>query len=165
MLFRPIVLPILHHHKSALPTALTRYAHTSLKARFLPWPGNSARMSWDRVLQNYAALPNPEKSLQNGVYLTSDDHTLTIFDGYEKAKYHFLVLPREPFKLAAGGTVPKRDLDSLTTLFKSPHTKEVLEALKVAGEKVKAMIEDEMVKDEGFKWDIQVGFHAVESMK
>lgn len=74
-----------------------------------------------------------------------------------------------------------RDLRSLR---KSPHALEVLRALEKQGNEVKVsspayqqsnseadehpsqdMIEDEMLKREGWVWPIHLGFHAVESMK
>ncbi|GAA6061473.1 hypothetical protein JCM10212_002552 [Sporobolomyces blumeae] len=122
-------------------------------------------MSWSAVLQSYARLKDPEKDLPPGVWLASDDATLTIFDGFEKAKFHFLVLPRDPFPLANGGILASSSLDSLSTLVKSPDKLQVLRALKRQAFEVKEMIEDEMQKEYGWTWAIHVGFHAVESMK
>ncbi|GAA5886069.1 hypothetical protein JCM6882_004252 [Rhodosporidiobolus microsporus] len=122
-------------------------------------------MSWNAVLENYARMKRPQKEIPPGVWLADSERTLTIFDGYEKAKYHFLVMPRDPFPLEGGGTVPSSHLESLTKLLKSEHKVEVLKALQTQAEEVKEMIQDEMQKEEGWEWDVQVGFHAVESMK
>ncbi|GAA5819978.1 hypothetical protein JCM11251_005433 [Rhodosporidiobolus azoricus] len=122
-------------------------------------------MSWNAVLEGYARLKRPQKELPPGVWLASDDKTLTIFDGFEKAKYHFLVMPRDPLPLEGGGTVPSSHLESLSKLLQSEHKVEVLKALQAQAEEVKEMIQDEMQKEEGWVWDVQVGFHAVESMK
>ncbi|KAM0753070.1 hypothetical protein T439DRAFT_311739 [Meredithblackwellia eburnea MCA 4105] len=126
-------------------------------------------MSWNSVLETYARLADPRKDLPAGVHLISDDYTVAIFDGYEKAKYHFLVMPREPFKYTnesgAPLIVPPKDLVTLNALLRSSHALPVLRSLQKAGSTVKAMIQDEMLKDEGWVWDVQVGFHAVESMK
>ncbi|GAA6007033.1 hypothetical protein JCM10207_009177 [Rhodosporidiobolus poonsookiae] len=122
-------------------------------------------MSWNAVLEQYARLKNLEKEVPSGVWLANDDKTLTIFDGYEKAKYHFLVMPRDPFPLEKGGTVPSSHLESLTKLLQSEHKLEVLKALQKQAEEVKEMIEDEMQKEEGWTWGVQIGFHAVESMR
>lgn len=123
-------------------------------------------MSWNTVLQEYARLSSPDKQLPEGVFLRGDSKTIAIFDGYEKAKYHFLVMPRDPFALSSGkGSVPPSHLNSLSALLKSTHNQEVLLALKDSAETVKTMIEDEMLKTEGFSWPVQVGFHASESMK
>ncbi|GAA5857930.1 hypothetical protein JCM1840_000972 [Sporobolomyces johnsonii] len=122
-------------------------------------------MSWSAVLEAYARKPHPERDLPEGVWLCNDERTLTIFDGYEKAKFHFLVMPRDPFPLEKGGTVPSSSLHSLSSLLKSPHKLEVLKALERQAAEVKEMIEDEMMKREGWTWDVRIGFHANESMR
>jgi aprataxin len=109
--------------------------------------------------------------------------SLTVLDchGIIPAKYHFLVLPRLPLVLPTNTSPPDKidffpiDLVSLSSLLrlnrhkKSPETASppmmVLEKLKEAAEDCVAMIKDEMLKTEGFIWDIWVGFHAVPSMK
>ncbi|GAA6051711.1 hypothetical protein JCM3770_002695 [Rhodotorula araucariae] len=146
------------------------YDPASLRARFLPFPltppPGSTSMSWNTVLEKFARLPRPERELPEGVWAASDSRTLTIFDGYEKAKYHMLVLPRDPFLLDdAGTTVPSRVLTSLSALLASPHALPVLQALRNAGEEVAEMIRDEMEKSEGWSWEVRMGFHAVESMR
>ncbi|BGP16410.1 hypothetical protein JCM10213_004034 [Rhodosporidiobolus nylandii] len=122
-------------------------------------------MSWSAVLQNYARMKDPERELDKGVLLRSDEKTLVIFDGFEKAKYHFLVMPRDPFPLPSGEKVPPKDLDSLNALLSGDHALEVLKELERQAEEVKETIQEEMVKKEGWAWDVQVGFHAAESMK
>ncbi|BGP24857.1 forkhead-associated domain histidine triad-like protein [Rhodotorula toruloides] len=124
-----------------------------------------SRAGWDRVLEDYARLKRPERELPPGVWVTSDEKTLTIFDGYEKAKYHLLIMPRVPFPLVSGETVPASHLLNLASLLKSPHALEVLKALELQAEEVKEMIRDEMEKEEGWSWDVRIGFHAVESMR
>ncbi|GAA6024940.1 hypothetical protein JCM11491_000964 [Sporobolomyces phaffii] len=109
-------------------------------------------MSWSAVLSNYAKLRDPERELAPGVLLEANDETLTIFDGYEKAKYHFLVLQpfstarvfqaRDPFPLREAGTtttarIASSQLDSLSALLKSSHKLAVLRALDRQAEKVK----------------------------
>jgi hypothetical protein len=54
-------------------------------------------MSFATVLRSYATQKDPSRHLPASVHLLSNDHALTIFDKYPKAKYHFLVLPRWPF--------------------------------------------------------------------
>ena len=115
----------------------------------------------------------------------------TCSDGYEKARFHFLVMrtfssasltvteltayliiaARDPFKLSSGGEVPRPFLSSLSTLLKSPHALEVLNALKKSADDVKVssldrrrkcfpliseqmMIQDEMRKTDGWTWQI-----------
>ncbi|KDN44945.1 hypothetical protein K437DRAFT_256810 [Tilletiaria anomala UBC 951] len=51
------------------------------------------------ALTRYAQTKDPSK-LPRDVCLTYDDWTIVIFDAYEKAKFHFLVLPRIPFPLS-----------------------------------------------------------------
>ncbi|GAA5983614.1 hypothetical protein JCM11641_007300 [Rhodosporidiobolus odoratus] len=122
-------------------------------------------MSWNAVLEQYARKKNPRKDIPEGVFLQADDKTVTIFDGYEKAKYHFLVMPRDPFPLDDGTKLPSGHLESLSKLLKSQHKLEVLKALERQADEVKEMIQDEMQKEEGWTWDVQIGFHAVESMR
>jgi hypothetical protein len=108
---------------------------------------------------------------------------LTFLDCHDiiPAKYHFLILPRLPLVLPTNTSPPDKidffpiDLVSLSSLLrlnrhkKSPKTASppmmVLEKLKEAAEDCVAMIKDEMLKTEGFIWDIWVGFHAVPSMR
>lgn len=111
------------------------------------------------------------------------------------AKYHFLALPRIPFHLSADAgaetskpesrsesdssatdsqfsisrsAVPSGALTSLHSLITNlPATTalQVLETLRQTSLEVVDMIKDEMLKTEGFEWGIEVGFHAVPSMR
>jgi hypothetical protein len=54
------------------------------------WPPGPSG-AWNQALAVMAAHPKPE-TLPPDVYLRHDEHTLTIYDGYPKAKYHFLIL-------------------------------------------------------------------------
>ncbi|SGY23964.1 BQ5605_C019g08999 [Microbotryum silenes-dioicae] len=132
--------------------------------------------AWNAVLEQYARLHNPERELPKGVHLLSDSKCVTIFDGYEKAKYHFLVMPRYPFPLESSSSpssaststsisVPSSHLTSLEALRKSPYCLRVLHALQEQARQVQEMIEEEMLKKEGWKWPIHIGFHARESMR
>ncbi|KAK4054550.1 aprataxin-like protein [Microbotryomycetes sp. JL201] len=121
--------------------------------------------AWDAVLERYAKLKEPDKHLAPSVLLMHDDKCLTIFDGYEKAKFHFLVLPRDPFILSSGAKIPSQNLASLSLLLRSPSCLQVLRAMSQQANKVVTMIQDEMQKRFGCVWDVQVGFHAVESMR
>ena len=89
-------------------------------------------------------------------------------------KYHFLILPRLPLTLPTPSTSTSRsdqidyhptDLYSLRTVLAHPHPLILLEELKRAAVDCVEMVMDEMRKTEGFEWDVQVGFHAVPSMK
>ncbi|POY75221.1 hypothetical protein BMF94_1853 [Rhodotorula taiwanensis] len=117
-------------------------------------------MSWLKVLENYAKLKDPQKELPAGVWVTSDEHTTTIFDGFEKAKYHLLILPRHPFRLEDGSILPLKSLESLSHLAKSPHALQVLRALQKQADEVQEMIRDEMEKEEGFAWDVESMRHV-----
>ncbi|KAL8281116.1 hypothetical protein RQP46_006474 [Phenoliferia psychrophenolica] len=119
--------------------------------------------SWNTVLEKYARAKDPRKEIPAGVFLKADSETITIFDGFEKAKYHFLCMPRDPFP--SEKKIPSKDLVSLSALLSSASALEILLALKKSAEGVKTMIEDEMLKTEGWVWGVQVGFHASESMR
>ncbi|GAA5983080.1 hypothetical protein JCM10908_000149 [Rhodotorula pacifica] len=122
-------------------------------------------MSWNKVLEDYARLKRPEREMPPGVFVAANRKTTTIFDGFEKAKFHLLILPREPFELDNGTTLSGTPLASLSQLLKSPHALQVLKVLQNQAEDVKEMIRDEMEKEYGWSWGVQAGFHAVESMR
>jgi aprataxin len=98
---------------------------------------------------------------------------MAIFDAYPKAKYHFLVLPRYPFPPRSNpesrSSIVKLDhLDSLRTLLLKTTAdvrEQVIGALADTAQEVEEMIRDEMIKTEGFEWGINIGFHAIPSMK
>ncbi|TKA57937.1 hypothetical protein B0A53_00339 [Rhodotorula sp. CCFEE 5036] len=143
---------------------------TSLRARFIPFQSphktaGRAKMSWNKVLEDYARLKKPERELPPGVFVAATRRTTTIFDGFEKAKFHLLILPREPFELEGGSTLSGPALSSLSQLLKSPYALQVLKELQSQAEEVKDMIRDEMEKEYGWSWGVQAGFHAVESMR
>ena len=75
-----------------------------------------------------------------------------------------LYTARDPFK-SSSGDVKGSTLGSLASLLKSSHALEVLEALHSTAEEVVSKIEEEMMESDGFKWPVNVGFHASESMK
>lgn len=62
-----------------------------------PPPSFATMAPWSAALTRYAQTPDPSKLAPTEV-LHWDDQTITIHDGFEKAKYHFLVLPRIPFR-------------------------------------------------------------------
>lgn len=98
-------------------------------------------MSWQKILQNHALSKTPS-SIPPTVRLSHNDRVIVIFDGYPKAKYHFLVLPRP-----SGLKWNANSLGSLKTVLraKKEDSKELLEMLKKESEPVVRMIEDEMV--------------------
>lgn len=112
------------------------------------------------ILRKYASMSNPA-SLPPSVLLSHSPTTLTIFDSYPKATFHFLVLPRVVPPLTAP------TLTNLRALLKhdKERAKRVLVDLSEEAARVRALVEAEMVKRYAFKWDIWTGFHAVPSME
>lgn len=133
------------------------------------------------ILRSYAQKSNPT-SLPPSVLFTHTSTSLTIFDAYPKVRrtasmprcktvlifrhliqsiFHFLILPSVTPPLSVF------DLASLRTLLKADKAKakEVLTGLAEDAKTVKGMIEEEMMKRYGFKWNIWVGFHSVQSME
>jgi len=116
-------------------------------------------MSWKTLLRDYALLADPTK-LPLSVRFSHNETSLTIFDCYPKAIFHFLVLAR-PSKVHSVGR-----LADLRTLLRGDKqaARDFLLGLKDTAEDVKRQIEKEMVSRYGFKWSIWTGFHAVPSM-
>ncbi|EDP44395.1 hypothetical protein MGL_0877 [Malassezia globosa CBS 7966] len=122
-----------------------------------------------------------------------DPYTYTICDGYAKAQYHFLILPRIPFYIdvqdqgiSTRVQVPTRDLDSIQALLQSRHASAVLDRLGEARHRLvhrihasmrQARIEphghyafypcsdDKDQHAEGVAWHVHCGFHSVPSMR
>ncbi|WRT64050.1 uncharacterized protein IL334_000978 [Kwoniella shivajii] len=125
------------------------------------------------ALRNYATLSNPTSSLPPSKLLLSSSNTLAVFDAYPKAKYHFLVLPRYPFpplsnpesKNSIAPLEAFDDLKSLLMKMNREAREDVLISMSNMAREVEEMIRDEMLKTEGFEWKIDVGFHAIPSMK
>lgn len=125
------------------------------------------------VLRQYATVRDPQGLIAPSVLLHSTPKCIAIFDAYPKAKYHFLVLPRYPFPPnwdpEGEDSIAELDwLDSLKTLLlRAPRQvrDEVIAGLADCANEVEEMIRDEMKKTEGFDWGVDVGFHAVPSMK
>jgi aprataxin len=116
------------------------------------------------ILQKYARkFESSPSSIPPTMLLTSSETSLTLFDKYPKATYHFLVLPR----ILAKSAFAAKDLTNLHTLLskgKKEEVKELIEGLKKDGETVKEMVESEMLMKQGNKWDVWIGFHAVPTM-
>lgn len=136
-------------------------------------PLEAFEMNNPGVLRTYATLPSPSTSLSPRVLLTSSPSTIAIFDAYPKAKYHFLVLPRYPFPPQSDPDSGKSivqlnhldDLRSLLTKTGREAREQVISQLAETAREVEEMIRDEMVKSEGVEWKIDVGFHAIPSLK
>ena len=116
------------------------------------------------ILQTYAKkFESSPSSLPPTLLLTNTETSLTVFDKYPKAIYHFLVLPR----ILANSGFAARDLTNLQTLLakgKKAEAKTLIEALKKDAEAVREMVEGEMLRKHGYKWDVWIGFHAVPTM-
>ncbi|KAH9001071.1 HIT-like protein [Lactarius akahatsu] len=115
-----------------------------------------------KVLRTYAKLSDPSlTALPPTVYFSHTKHTLTIFDAYPKALFHFLVLPR----LSAD----ESDLTDLRTLLRQhasgPGAGATLRVLADEAARLRGVVEEEMRARYGFAWDVWVGFHAVPSME
>ncbi|EPQ58176.1 HIT-like protein [Gloeophyllum trabeum ATCC 11539] len=112
------------------------------------------------ILRTYALKSSPTE-LPSSVLFQHTERSLTIFDAYPKAMFHFLVLPRvtPPFTVA--------ELSNLKALFKSgrERAKSLIEMLGQDARQIQKMVEEEMVKRYGSKWDVWLGFHAVPSME
>lgn len=116
------------------------------------------------ILQRYAKkFESSPSSLSPTLLLVNSETSLTLFDKYPKATYHFLVLPR----ILPNSAFTAEDLTSLQALLskgKKVEAKELIEGLKKDAQTAKEMIEKEMLKKYGYKWDVWIGFHAVPSM-
>jgi aprataxin len=113
------------------------------------------------ILRQYALKSSPATSLPSSVLYGCTDDTLTIFDYYPKAIFHFLILPRPRASLNVHAL---SNLRSLLRLDKKL-AKACLLQLQDAAQVLRTEIEAEMVNRYGFKWDIWVGFHALPSME
>lgn len=122
-------------------------------------------MSFNKaILRTYAQHQSPN-SLPPNIYFHHTDNTITIFDAYPKAIFHFLVLPRiskEPYSAS--------NLISLKKFLASPQVgkeraRELIRTLKDDAEEIVEKIGEEMMERFGFKWQVYTAFHAVQSME
>lgn len=124
-----------------------------------------------KVLRTYAKLPDSTiaTTLPPTVYFSHTQHTLTIFDAYPKAHFHFLVLPRLSHSSAPSSSSSDADLTDLRALLRrhrrDAQAHETLRALADEAERMRGVVEEEMRARYGFVWDVWVGFHAVPSME
>ncbi|KAJ7219218.1 HIT-like domain-containing protein, partial [Mycena pura] len=115
-------------------------------------------MSGLTVLRTYAQT-NPSK-LPPSVLFSHSPTSLTVFDAFPKAIFHFLVLPRvqEPSTIS--------EMSDLRTLLAGDkaRAKQVIAALRDDATTLRKEIEEEMLGRYGFKWSIWTGFHGAPSM-
>ena len=117
-----------------------------------------------KVLRTYAKLPDSSiaTALPPTVYFSHTQHTLTIFDAYPKALFHFLILPR----LSSSSSSSASDLTDLRTLLRRrARAEETLRVLADEATRLRGVIAEEMMTRYGFVWDVWAGFHAVPSME
>ncbi|SPO25413.1 uncharacterized protein UTRI_03170_B [Ustilago trichophora] len=147
---------------------------------------------WNQALVRIASAKDPATLPTDDKVLFYDDHTITIYDKFAKAKYHFLVLPRIPFKATSSqasvrsaesaptlvttngklnfgatssNTVPASHMNSISTLLASPYAAQVLQALRRSSDRVLEHIRNDMKELYGVVWDIERAFHSVPSME
>ncbi|TIA72578.1 hypothetical protein E3P92_02176 [Wallemia ichthyophaga] len=102
--------------------------------------------------QNAKLAEFDPESLPKSEVLLYDDKTVTIHDKFPKAKYHFLILLRQPFNI--------RSLDHLLS-----QPDDVINAVLDAFDNdVEETIREEQLREYGTHWGIRRGFHAVPSM-
>ena len=146
---------------------------------------------WDQALVRVASAKDPTALPTDDKVLFYDERTITIFDKFPKARYHFLVLPRIPFRAQSGGlsaqsargtpmlsaangrlnfgatgsnVVPTSHLKSISSLLASPYAAEVLETLRKTSDRVLQHVQNDMREHYGVVWDTERAFHAVPSM-
>lgn len=132
------------------------------------------------ALRDYASVRSPSVQIPPSVLLTHNDQCIAIFDAFPKAKYHFLILPRHPFPSTRDSSDTSDtddqherslcrldDLNDLSSVLlrTGPAREQILDAMINLAKEVEEMIQDEMMKTEGFVWGVDMGFHAVPSMQ
>lgn len=103
-----------------------------------PWTFGPPGAAWYDALK-YIAAHRDVTTMPPDMLVDHDPYTYTICDGYAKAQYHFLILPRIPFYIdvqdqgiSTRVQVPTRDLDSIQALLQSRHASAVLDRLSEA---------------------------------
>ncbi|KAI1795846.1 HIT-like domain-containing protein [Ganoderma leucocontextum] len=112
------------------------------------------------ILRTYAERVDPN-TLPPTVKLCHSDASVTIFDKYPKAFFHFILIPFIRAPLTAANL---RDLRSLLQLPRE-QAKALLQTIRRDALQAKALVEAEMVEQYGCKWGIQLGFHSVPSLE
>lgn len=112
------------------------------------------------ILRSYARKADPSV-LPPTILFEHTPKTLTVFDAYPKSIFHFLILPRP----SAYPSLTETNLTNLRELLKCDRekAKEVIMDLYEESQKLRKVVEEEMVQMHGFKWDIWVGFHPIPS--
>jgi hypothetical protein len=158
----------------ASESKLKRITQTQTETQMELHQTEASRPAQLKVLRTYAKLPDSTitTTLPPTVYFSHTQHTLTIFDAYPKALFHFLVLPR--ITSSSSDSARSSDLTDLRTLLRRrastdaktrTRAEETLRALADEAERMRGVVEEEMRTRYGFVWDIWTGFHAVPSME
>jgi aprataxin len=116
------------------------------------------------ALRDYALVKSPSTQISPSTLLLDSPECIAIFDAYPKAKYHFLILPRYPSPHSQCNIDHLNDLRSLLAVPQDVR-RAVVEGMRSMAGEVVEMIKDEMMKTEGFTWGIDLGFHAIPSMR
>ncbi|KAH9035383.1 hypothetical protein EDB85DRAFT_1944573 [Lactarius pseudohatsudake] len=152
---REKVVPIPRLGASSSKRTKVELPHDVVRAK----ASSSSSLSPLKVLRTYAKLPGPSiTALPPTVYFSHTKQTLTIFDAYPKALFHFLVLPR----LSDGDerSSPSDLTDLRTLLRKRAFAEETLRVLADEAARLRGVIEGEMRARYGFAWEVWAGFHA-----
>lgn len=165
--------------------AMSRTVPLLLARSTQPWSVSPPHAHWHDALK-YIAIHKDISTFPQGLLVDSDEYTYTICDGYPKAQYHFLILPRIPFYVDHGQErtqVPESDMESISTLLKSRYASDVLLRLNDARDRLVARIHESMkqsrIRPDGAYayypdteaewghtvWGVQCGFHNVPSMR
>ncbi|KZS99263.1 hypothetical protein SISNIDRAFT_448138 [Sistotremastrum niveocremeum HHB9708] len=117
-------------------------------------------MSFLTILRQYASKTDPA-TLPPTVLFSHSTTTLTIFDAYPKATFHFLILPR------VSPNCPSSALANLKSVlaWDKDKAKQCIRDLQSNALELRDKIEEEMMEKYGFKWDVWMGFHAVPSLE
>ncbi|KAI0374935.1 hypothetical protein BV20DRAFT_935176 [Pilatotrama ljubarskyi] len=111
------------------------------------------------ILRTYAMMDPVQ--IPDSVKLCYSDTSVTVHDKWPKGKYHELVLPliRPPLR--------PEDLRDLRSLLMLPReqAKAILVGLRRDALEAKRLVEEDMVRQHGFAWGLQIGFHALPSVE
>lgn len=165
--------------------AMSRTAPLLLAHSTEPWSVSPPKAKWYDALK-YIAKHKDISTFPPGLLVDADAYTYTICDGYPKAQYHFLILPRIPFYLdhkEERTEVPESDMESISTLLKSRFARDILRRIRDARDRLVVRIHESMkqsrIRPDGAYayypeseadwghtvWGVQSGFHNVPSMR
>ncbi|KAI0831345.1 hypothetical protein BC628DRAFT_1415862 [Trametes gibbosa] len=111
-------------------------------------------------LRTYATM-NPT-AIPDSIRLCHSATSVTIHDKFPKGLYHALVLPlvRPPLR-----ATQLASLRALFTTLPRAQAETVLNDLRRDAQEATRLIQEDMVRTQGFKWDVLAGFHALPSVE